>query len=252
MITDSFDEATSAIISPENFYGAREVLCDTCIVTFSNHNISGILQEFKCSKIAEIESANGSIPCYKLNYKGKDIVFYMSMIGSAAAGTLVEETHCLVGASKYIMFGSCGCLNQNVTAGKMIVPTHAYRDEGLSYHYVKPSDYIQMKNADVVASFFENNSLPYVKGRTWTTDAIYRETQGNMVKRKSEECISVEMECAGVQAVCDYRKLELYNFLIGSDLLDSPEWDQRILGTTDERMEQLKSFYIALELSLVI
>lgn len=252
MITDTFDRITPAIISPDNFYGARAAVCDTCIVTFSNHIISEILNQFECTKTAEIESANGSIPCYKLNYKGKDIVFYMSIIGSAAAGALVEETHCLIGASKYIMFGSCGCLNQEVTAGRMIVPTHAYRDEGLSYHYAQAADYIKIKNENVVSSFFEDNKIPYVKGRTWTTDAIYRETQGNMEKRKAEGCISVEMESAGVQAVCDYRKLEFYNFLIGSDLLDSPEWDRRILGTSDERIEQVKSFYMALELALVI
>lgn len=46
-----------------------------------------------------------------------------------------------------------------------------------------------------------------------------------MEKRKSEGCIAVEMECAGVQAVCDFRGLELYNFLFSGDLLDAPEWE---------------------------
>ena len=67
-----------------------------------------------------------------------------------------------------------------------------------------------------------------------------------------EGCISVEMECAGVQAVCDFRGLEYYNFLISGDLLDSEEWDRRILGNEEEKNHQLKSFYIALELALRI
>jgi hypothetical protein len=58
------------------------------------------------------------------------------------------------------------------------------------------------------------------------------------------------MECAGVQAACDFRALEYYNFLIGGDLLDSQEWDRRILGNDEERNHQLKNFYIALELAL--
>jgi len=252
MITDTFDVATEAVISPEKVYGDHKALCDICIVTFSNQVISEIINKFECIKIAEIQTSNGLIPCYKLNYKGKDIAFYMTMIGSACAGACIEETRCLIGAKKYIMFGACGCLDKDVTAGKVIVPTFAYRDEGLSYHYAKPMDYIKIKNADFVAAFFKECGIPYVTGKTWTTDAIYRETRGNSEKRKSEGCIAVEMESAGVQSVCDFRNIEFYNFLIGGDLLDSPEWDRRILGDEEERTHQIKNFYIALELALKI
>jgi hypothetical protein len=60
------------------------------------------------------------------------------------------------------------------------------------------------------------------------------------------------MESSGVQAVCDFRKLELYNFFVSGDLLDSPEWDRRILGDADECTFQIKGFYLALELALTI
>lgn len=244
--------ATEAIISPENFYGTYNTICDICIITFSRQIIEEILNQFQCTKIAEIQSANGSIPCYKLNYKGKDITFYMTMIGSASAGACIEEVRCLVGATKYIMFGSCGCLDKDITAGKIIVPTDAYRDEGLSYHYTKASDYINIKNAGFVTEFFKKSGIPHVTGKTWTTDAIYHETLGNMEKRKKEGCICVEMECAGVQAVCNFRNLEFYNFFVGGDLLDAPEWNQRILGNAEECTHQIKSFYMALELALII
>lgn len=252
MITDTFDAATPAIISPEKFYGVSKTLCDICIITFSNQIVTEILHQFPCVKIAGIQSANGSVPCYKMNYKGKDIAFFMTMIGAACAGACIEETHCLFGATKYIMFGACGCLNKDVTAGKIIVPTDAYRDEGLSYHYAKASDYIKIKNADFVSEFFKKSGIPYVAGKTWTTDAIYRETRGNMEKRKAEGCIAVEMESAGVQAVCDFRGFDFYNFLISGDLLDSSEWDRRIIGNEGERTHQIKSFYMALELALKI
>lgn len=252
MITETFDLSTEAIISPERIYGSSNALCDICIITFSNEIIKEVLDHFPCTKIAEIKSANGSIPCYKFNYKGKEISFYMTMIGAAGAAACIEEIHCMIGATKFIMFGSSGCLNKDITAGKIIVPTEAYRDEGLSYHYAQASDYIKMKNAEVVAEFFEKAGIPHVTGKTWTTDAIYRETRGNMEKRKAEGCISVEMESAGVQAVCDFRNIELYNFFLSGDLLDSTEWDRRILGNEEERTHQIKNFYIALELALKI
>ena len=57
-------------------------------------------------------------------------------------------------------------------------------------------------------------------------------------------------ECA--HAVCDFRGLEYYSFLFSGDLLDSKEWDKRILGDDEETKHQLSNFYIALELALRI
>ena len=53
----------------------------------------------------------------------------------------------------------------------------------------------------------------------WTTDSMLRETKGLVARRKDEGCIAVEMELAGVQAVCDYFKFQLYNFLEAGDVL---------------------------------
>lgn len=41
----------------------------------------------------------------------------------------------------------------------------------------------------------------FVKGKTWTTDAVHREARGNFEKCKAEGYISVEMECVVVQAI---------------------------------------------------
>lgn len=71
------------------------------------------------------------------------------------------------------------------------------------------------------------NGIPCAVGKTWTTDAFYRETEGSFARRKADGCLSVEMECAGVQAVCDFRGLELYVFFTSGDLLDAPQWDAR-------------------------
>lgn len=36
------------------------------------------------------------------------------------------------------------------------------------------------------------------------------------------------MECAAVQAMCDFRELDAYFFFTCGDLLDAPEWDTRM------------------------
>ena len=131
-----------------------------------------------------------------------------------------------------------------------MIPTAAYRDEGTSYHYVAPADYIKIKNADIVKQFMEENELPYVLGKTWTTDAFYRETKNNFEKHRADGCISVEMECSAVQAVCDFRGLEFYTFFTSGDLLDAPKWDKRHKeGELQGTQHDCEHFEIALELA---
>ena len=135
----------------------------------------------------------------------------------------------------------------------MTIPTYAYRDEGTSYHYVKAKDYIKIKNSNIVANFMKEKQIPYVEGKTWTTDAFFRETENNIAKRKADGCISVDMECSAMQAVCDFRGLELYYFLTSGDLLDAPEWDERHKeGEYKGTQHDSKHFDIALELAYYI
>ena len=45
---------------------------------------------------------------------------------------------------------------------------------------------IKIKNSSVVAEYMENKKLPYILGKTWSTDSFYRETEGNIEKRKKD------------------------------------------------------------------
>lgn len=62
----------------------------------------------------------------------------------ALAGGDVIAVNWLTGASKFIMFGSAGSLDSNVTNGKFVIPTESYREEGLSYNYAASADYIKI------------------------------------------------------------------------------------------------------------
>ena len=59
------------------------------------------------------------------------------------------------------------------------------------------------------------------------------------------------MECAALQAVADFRNVELYYFLSSGDLLDAPKWDDRRKNKDDYANTQHDSrlFDIALELA---
>ena len=240
MITDSFDTKTRPLISPQDCYGKQQHLVDICLVTFSRVISEAILNQFKCEKIAEVSFPNGKYPVYKFDYQGKAIAFYTSMIGSACAAEMVVEVNWLIGATKFIMFGSAGSLDEQKTTKKFVVPCAAYRDEGMSYHYAAPQDYITVKNNQRVAEIFTELQVPFVVGKIWTTDAILRETVGEAAKRRAEGCIAVEMEVAGVQAVCDYHGFELYDFLVTGDVLYEDNYSRGTIKDANHNIDKLQ------------
>lgn len=246
MITDLFDPTDEPIISPEAFYGGQGHLCDVCIVLFSKVIFEELLRRYPCTLAAQIGACNGSIPIYTFELEGRTTAFYLSGIGSTLAAGDVIEANWLTGATKFVMFGSAGALDREKTAGHYVVPTAAYRGEGMSYHYAAPADYIGVPGAETVCRVFDALGAPYVTGRVFTTDAIYRETRRQIAARRAEGCIAVEMELAGVQAVCTHHGFALYDFLMTGDMLDAPVYTPDGLGEANHSLSKLD---LALEIA---
>lgn len=244
MIIDSFDKGTEPLISLEHFYGEKKYIVERCLVIFSKSILEYLLDNFDCEEIGNIGSVNGLMPIYKSNFEGQEFAFYLSMMGSALASSSCVEVNWLTGANKFIMFGSCGSLDKEKTFGNYIVPTEAYRGEGASYYYAPPSDYIEIKNHEKVEEFFIKEKSPYTKGKVWTADVMLRETRGLVSKRKSDGCIAVEMELAGVQAACDFYGFELYNFLEAGDILNESSYEVEGLHSANHDLGKL---YLALK-----
>ncbi len=248
MIVNSFDDKSEAKINPKFNPDAYEL--DVCILTFSKVIEQHVLNNYKCEKIGEIEDAADTRTIYKIDYKGKKIGFFKTYVGAPSCVGSIETSSSRIRTNKFIVFGGAGCLNKEIVHGKVMVPTEAYRDEGTSYHYAAASDYIEIKNHEIVAEFMRVNEIPYIEGKTWTTDAFYRETLSNFEKRKNDGCISVEMECSAVQALCNFRNYEFYTFFTSGDLLDSPKWDERHKkGELEGTQHDTTHFDIAIELA---
>ncbi len=246
MIIDSFDNKTKPIMSLKDFYGDKKEIIEICLVIFSKEIYEYILRNYECEVIGTIKACNGHYPIYKFNYEGKELGFYLTMIGSTMSSQFVIEASWITGASKFIMFGSSGSLNKEVTTNKYVIPVEAYRDEGMSYHYAPASDYIKIKNHFIIKKIFDELNLPNIEGRIWTTDAFLRETKGQMMKRKEEGCIAVEMEIAGVQSVCDFHNLDLYSFIVTGDVLSEDYYDAYGLHNANHNLDKL---FIALEIA---
>lgn len=247
-ITDSFDPVGKPLITPADSYRKSPYALDVCVINFSQKIMDALIGDgvVELLEADRIRCVSCYFPVYRV--RGTDIGVVKTTVGAPITSALAEEISYVYSCRKFVMFGSCGGLDSSIAPGKLIVPTHAYRDEGVSYHYAPPADYIEVKNHAFVASALDSLGVGYVTGRTWTTDAFYRETDLLCARRRAEGCIAVEMEVSAVQAVADFYGLELYNFLYRADNLDAASWECSYLSDMPHD-ERLSHFYVALEVA---
>ena len=247
MMNDFYDPDTKPLFTPEAFYGPKHNCAEICIVTFSREIYAHLLDHFECMKCGEMTGCNMFTPIHVFNYNGRHIAFYLSAIGSAIASHQVIESNWLTGAETFIMFGSAGTLDSQRTAGRYVVPDRAYRGEGMSFYFAEPSDYIKIKGADKVAKCFKCANIPYVTGPVWTTDAFYRETERLVTDRRNEGCLAVDMELAGVQAVCDHYDWHLYDFLETGDVVEVEGYDISTLREANHDIHKLEAAFAIID-----
>jgi hypothetical protein len=80
---------------------------------------------------------------------------------------------------------------------------------------------------DLARRKLEDHHVPYVTGKTWTTDGLYRETRGKLERRVAEGCLTVEMEAAAFFAVAAFRGATFGQLLYAGDDLSGDAWDNR-------------------------
>lgn len=245
-----FDTEKSAIIEPSYCASKNEELPEIAIATFSYKLIEKFSKLDNVKAIGSMKSANGENIIYKINYKDTDIAFFLARVGAPAC-TIDFEEIIAMGVKKLVLFGSCGVLSKDIPNGHIIVPTCAIRDEGTSYHYIPSADEIDLQydSIEKITKTLENLNYPYVKGKTWTTDAPYRETSTKLNNRRKQGCIAVEMECASMAAVAQFRNIQFAQFLYSADNLDAVKWEPRGLGNT--KLSQ-KETYMAVALECAI
>lgn len=229
-IFERFDHTKTAFINPEDTVKAKSDFPEVCITTFSDKMIEKYISVNRAEKIAELYTANGITPVYNINYRGKQIALFLSRVGAPACAAGLEEVIAM-GAEKIVLFGCCGVLDQAAVQDKIIIPLSAVRDEGTSYHYIPPSEEIRTEEDSVHKLEFclKKLGLPYVTGKTWTTDAVYRETRKVLKERREQGCVAVEMEISAALAVAQFRQVRILPFLYGADNLDADEWECRDL-----------------------
>ncbi|MCL2179749.1 MAG: nucleoside phosphorylase [Treponema sp.] len=223
-----FDEDKDAFIRPSKLIQPVDGIPQRCVLGFFSEVIKKIISEYPNRMITNFLSEGINYPLYELDYKGEKIGLMQAAVGAPLAAGQIEELTA-AGCVKFIACGMCGVLQKELAVGNLIIPTAAVRDEGTSYHYVKPSREIAANEriVRVIENHLTENNIPFIKAKTWTTDAFYRETQAKIAQRKSEGCVTVEMETAAYIAASQYNNVEFGQILCSGDSLAGEEWDSR-------------------------
>jgi purine-nucleoside phosphorylase len=84
----------------------------------------------------------------------------------------------------------------------------------------------------VIEGVLQAHQVEYLRTKTWTTDAIYRETPAKAAAYREEGCLAVEMETAAFYALTKFRNVAFGQILYGGDAViphayDGRRWNSR-------------------------
>lgn len=243
-----FDENPKAKLEPKNVVTKIDAPA-CCVITFFGDAIDFLLKANRLKQIATFYTATVHLPIYETECNGKRIAIVQGFLGAAGSAGQLEEL-IEMGFSKFIVCGAAGVLQRGIQVGHLVIPYAAVRDEGVSYHYMAPSREVACNPhaLRVMQAYMESRNIPYIRAKTWTTDAFYRETEDKIALRVSEGCVTVEMEASAFFAVSAFRNVILGQVLFGGDDLSGVEWDSRSWNSREEiRMNLVE---ISLEICL--
>jgi uridine phosphorylase len=245
-----FDPSREAFIEPSKVHNKIDMPMH-CVICFFKEVLDKVISEQKPHVLVENIWEDGPHQVYEIDYKGQRLAFFHPGVGAALSSNILEEVIAF-GCSKFIACGGCGVLLKDIPVGHLFVLSGAIRDEGVSYHYLPPGREIAANKTamNCLIKVIRDRGLPYQVGKTWTTDAPYRETLGKIAKRKEEGCLVVEMEAAAMMAVAQYRNATFGQVVYGGDDLSGSNWDFRGWRSKAEIRENL--FWLSADACLAL
>ena len=219
-----FDDNKEAKLNPPAFVD-RPFETDKLIITFFPEVLEKLCAE---GKIVQERIIGGENPVLIYRFTDADILITLGIVGCPSCAGNLDLFHAM-GITKTMFCGGGGVLDKNIEVGQILVVDGAIRDEGFSYHYIEPSRYIYTDRTvtEKIIRYLEENSVSYIRGLTWTTDALFRETADRIARRKEEGAKIVEMEQAGCIAVAQFRGFDYGALIYGGDDVSQDEWSNR-------------------------
>jgi uridine phosphorylase len=246
LLEDDLD--ASGVIEPAEV--VTEVDIPRCMVLcFFSEVIQQVAARDDTVLVTSRRWAHGPHSVYEIPHRGERLAVMHPGVGAPLTVGLLEEVIAL-GCRTIVAVGGAGGLVPELVLGHAVVVDSAVRDEGTSFHYLAPSRTVDADPLAVAAleDTLRDAGVPFVTGRTWTTDAPYRETRARVERRVAEGCLTVEMEAAAFIAATRYRQVRFGQLLYAGDSLAGPVWEQR--GWTRATSVRDQLFWLAADACL--
>lgn len=146
-------------------------------------------------------------------------------LGAPIVAAQAEELIAL-GATRLVSVALAGGIRPDLAPGAIVAPDVAIRDEGTSHHYLPPGREVASDPglaAGLVAALRSHGAEVHV-GRSWSTDAPYRETREEVARYGGEGVLAVDMELAALLAVAETRGVAAAGVLVVGDSLAGGLW----------------------------
>ncbi|MFA6084199.1 nucleoside phosphorylase [Mucilaginibacter sp.] len=150
---------------------------------------------------------------YEFRLEEYELGIIACAVGASFAVLLAEQLF-VSGCQTLISITSSGLIGEIPADINYILIEDAIRDEGTSYHYLPPEK-VSGISSDLLARLKNTlpNQLPYVgTGRSWTTDAPYRETAHAIEDMRAANVQVVEMEAAALYAFAEAKNKDVICF----------------------------------------
>jgi len=150
---------------------------------------------------------------YEFEHAGELFGIIGCAVGASFAVLLAEQLF-VSGCRLLISMTSAGQIVEHAPPPYFILIDRALRDEGTSYHYLPPAEFVVAEERLVEAAMEECSALaqPLHRGASWTTDAPFRETAAAIEDCRARNILAVEMEAAGLYAFAQARNKPILCF----------------------------------------
>ena len=224
----------------------RGQVAPVAVLCFFNELLNELANEGVLTPVYHLRSEIGHNPVYEMDVPGGSVAVVHPGVGAPLAAAVVEEMRGL-GVRTFVACGGAGALRDELSLGHVMVVESALRDEGTSFHYATPSRTIRADalGIEVLDAVLGEHGVGHFTGRTWTTDAFFRETRSRIQRRIDEGCSMVDMESSAFIAVARYYGLRFAQLLYAGDSLAGDDWDSRHWDQASDRRRAL--FMLAAE-----
>lgn len=193
------------------------------IITWQRQILEAVACNYKMKEISTFR-CGVACPVYEFKAKRESIGIVLLPIGAPVVAGFLEE-YIVRNVMRFVCIGYAGSLSEK-TGDLLVIPSRAYRDEGISWHYAPhDSPWIEVPSWKKLDGILDEMGVPHICGNVWTTDAFYRETPSAVRMMKEQQCLCVDMECAAAMAVTKYRNVECLQMMFSADKLEKDIWE---------------------------